>query len=85
MNPVYLGKAYQDKFGCGLLERMHDLRIADACEKLRGSTEPTGAIAEQVGYAHYHHFLQHFERRTGRKPAEYRESKGGNGKNATGG
>lgn len=76
LNPVYLGKAYQDKFGCGLLDRMHDLRIAEACEKLRGTTEPISTIAEQVGYAHYHHFLQHFERRMGRKPAEYRASKG---------
>ncbi|WP_173275069.1 response regulator [Paenibacillus sp. NEAU-GSW1] len=74
LNPVYLGKAYQDKFGCGLLDRIHDLRIAEACEKLRRSTEPTSAIAEQVGYAHYRHFLQHFERRTGCKPAEYRAS-----------
>jgi two-component system response regulator YesN len=76
LNPVYLGKVYQDKFGCGLLDRMHDLRIAEACEKLRGTTEPISVIAEQVGYAHYHHFLQHFERRTGRKPVEYRALKG---------
>lgn len=74
LNPVYLGKAYQDKFGCGLLDRMHDLRIAEACEKLRGATGSISAIAEQVGYAHYRHFLQHFERRTGRKPAVYRAS-----------
>lgn len=74
LNPVYLGKAYQDKFGCGLLDRMHDLRIAEACEKLRDTTEAIGAIAEQVGYAYYRHFLQHFERRTGRKPADFRAS-----------
>lgn len=74
LNPVYLGKAYQDKFGCGLLDRMHDLRIAEACEKLRSSSEPTCVIAEQAGYAHYRHFLQHFERRTRMKPAEYRAS-----------
>lgn len=72
LNPVYLGKAYQDKFGCSILERMHDLRIAEACEKLRGTAEPINAISERVGYSHYHHFLQHFERRTGRKPAAYR-------------
>lgn len=76
LNPVYLGKAYQDKFGRGLLERIHDLRIAEACEKLRSTTEPISAIAEKVGYAHYRHFLMHFERRMGRKPAEYRDSKG---------
>lgn len=76
LNPVYLGRAYQEKFGCGLLDRMHDLRIAEACEKLRGTNEPIGTIAEQVGYAHYHYFLQHFERRTGKIPVEYRASKG---------
>lgn len=76
LNPVYLGRAYQDKFGCGLLDRMHDLRIAEACEKLCGTTESIGAIAERVGYAYYRHFLQQFERRTGCKPAEYRASRG---------
>ena len=75
LNPVYLGKAYQDKFGRGLLDRMHDLRIAEACERLCRTNEPIVAIAEHVGYAHYHHFLQHFERRTGSKPTEYRNSK----------
>jgi len=75
LNPVYLGKAYHDKYGCSLLDRMHDLRIAEACEKLRNTTDPTSSIAEQVGYMHYRHFLQHFERRTGTKPAEYRASK----------
>ncbi|WP_027086514.1 response regulator transcription factor [Cohnella panacarvi] len=74
LNPVYLGKAYQDKFGSGLLDRMHDLRIAEACEKLLGTTEAIGVIAEQVGYAYYGHFLQHFERRTGCKPADFRAS-----------
>ncbi|MCR2806025.1 response regulator transcription factor [Paenibacillus soyae] len=75
LNPVYLGRAYQSKFGRGLLDRIHDLRIAEACEKLRGTTEPISVIAEQVGYAHYRHFLQHFERRTGKKPAEFRTAK----------
>ena len=75
LNPVYLGKAYKDKFGCSLLDQMHDLRISEACEKLRDTNEPIGAIAEQVGYAQYHYFLRHFEQRTGRKPAEYRTSK----------
>jgi len=74
LNPVYLGKAYQDKFGCGLLDRMHDLRIIEACEKLRDSTEAICAIAEQVGYVHYRHFLHNFERRMGCKPAEFRAS-----------
>lgn len=75
LNPVYLGKAYHNKFGCGLLDRIHDLRIAEACEKLRSTTEPISTIAEQVGYVHYRHFLLHFERRIGKKPAEYRASK----------
>jgi two-component system response regulator YesN len=72
LNPVYLGKAYQDKYGQGALDRIHDLRIEEAERLLRETDEIMGAVAERVGYAHYHHFLRHFERRTGLKPAEYR-------------
>lgn len=74
LHPVYLGKAYQDKFGIGLLERMHDLRIAEARRLLRETSLNAGAVANRVGYAQYHHFLQHFEKRTGMKPAEYKAS-----------
>lgn len=74
LHPVYLGKAYQDKFGIGLLERMHDLRIEEARRLFRETNLNAGAVASRVGYAQYHHFLQHFEKRTGMKPAEYKAS-----------
>ncbi|WP_219638875.1 response regulator [Cohnella sp. CFH 77786] len=72
VNPVYLGKAYQEKFGRGMLDRIHDLRIEEACRLLRETNRQTGDIASRVGYAQYNHFLHHFEKRTGLKPAEYR-------------
>jgi two-component system response regulator YesN len=72
LHPVYLGKAYQDKFGVSLLERMHDLRIEEARRLLRETDLNAGTVASRVGYAQYHHFLQHFEKRTGMKPAEYK-------------
>lgn len=75
MNSVYLGKAYQDKFGCSLLERMHSLRIEEAKRLLLETDCPVSRIAEQVGYAHYHHFLHHFEKRTDMKPAAYRAAR----------
>lgn len=75
LNPVYLGKAYQDKFGCTLLERMHSLRIEEAKRLLLEADCSVARIAEQVGYAHYHHFLQHFEKRTNMKPAAYRAAR----------
>lgn len=76
LNPVYLGKAYQEKFGCSLIDRMHNLRISEACEKLRGTNEPISSIAAQVGYTQYHYFLRHFEQRIGMKPMEYRIAQG---------
>lgn len=72
LNPVYLGKAYQDRFGCSLIDRMHNLRILMACEKLRETNDSISTIAEQVGYTQYHYFLRHFEQRVGMKPMEYR-------------
>ncbi|MFC5470834.1 response regulator [Cohnella suwonensis] len=74
LNPVYLGKAYQDKFGHGLLERIHDLRIQDAKRLLRQTDRKTSAIAEEVGYGQYNYFLRQFEKRVGMKPAAYRYS-----------
>ncbi|WP_276356596.1 response regulator transcription factor [Cohnella caldifontis] len=74
VSPVYLGKAYQAKFGLGLLDRIHELRIEEARRLLLTTDLSISAIASQIGYAHYHHFLQHFEKRTGMKPADYRKT-----------
>ncbi|BBH22539.1 hypothetical protein Back11_38840 [Paenibacillus baekrokdamisoli] len=72
LNPVYLGKAYQDKHGFGLLDRIHDLRIEEAKRLLRETDFKTSTIAEEVGYGQYNYFLQQFEMRVRMKPSIYR-------------
>jgi len=72
MHPVHLGQSFMRKYGKGVLDMVHDLRIEEAMRLLRDSDDASCAIAEQVGYKSYQHFLKQFERRTGLKPAEYR-------------
>ncbi|KAA8782953.1 two-component system response regulator YesN [Paenibacillus sp. 4624] len=72
MHPVHLGQSFMRKYGKGVLDMVHDLRIEEAMRLLRDSDDASCAIAEQLGYKSYQHFLKQFERRTGMKPAEYR-------------
>ncbi|KAA9005336.1 response regulator [Paenibacillus spiritus] len=73
IHPVYLGQAFIKKNGISLLEYVHDLRIEEAKKRLGESEETIRLIAEETGYQHYHHFLKEFEKRTGMKPAAYRQ------------
>ena len=78
MHPVYLGQSFAHKFGVGMLDYVHDLRIEEAKRLLSETDDPAGAISAAVGYQAYHHFLRQFVRRTGMKPGEYRR-RGGSG------
>ena len=72
LNPVYLGQAFSRKFGTGILDFLHDLRINEA-KRLLLETNTTGsAAAESLGYGSYQHFLKQFEKRTGMKPTEFK-------------
>ncbi|MNR52990.1 Bifunctional transcriptional activator/DNA repair enzyme AdaA [compost metagenome] len=59
--------------GVGIIEYIHDLRIHEAKRMLCESDETIRVIAEQIGYANYHHFLKEFEKRVSDKPAVYRQ------------
>ncbi len=72
VHPVYLGQSFTRRYGMGIAEFVHDLRIEQACRLLKSSELSSGAIAEQLGYKAYQHFLKQFEKKTGMKPAEYR-------------
>ena len=72
IHPVYLGHAFARKYGLGMLDFVHDLRI-DEAKRLLGETDAVvAAIAESVGYRGYQHFLKQFEKRLGMKPADYK-------------
>ncbi|PQP81490.1 two-component system response regulator [Paenibacillus sp. PCH8] len=73
MNPVHLGQSFLRKYGKGVLEVVHDLRMEEAKRLLQETNQTSSAIAEQVGYRSYQHFLKHFEKRTTMKPLEYRQ------------
>ncbi len=72
VHPVYLGQSFTRKFGLGILEYVHELRIEDAKRQLGHTDAPLSTIAEAVGYNGYQHFLKHFEKRAGMKPTDYR-------------
>ncbi|MEJ8305283.1 response regulator transcription factor [Saccharibacillus sacchari] len=72
VHPAYLGQSFTRKYGVGISEFVHRLRIEEACRLLRESEQTSCVIAERVGYKDYRHFLKHFEKRTGTKPAAYR-------------
>ncbi|CDN44708.1 MULTISPECIES: response regulator [Paenibacillus] len=79
VNPVYLGQSFSRKFGIGILDFIHDLRINEAVNRLQGTDEPLSSIAESVGYRGYQQFLKQFEKRLGMKPAEFRSRERNNG------
>lgn len=72
VHPAYLGQSFTRKYGVGISEFVHGLRIDEACRLLRESKLASCAIAEKLGYKDYRHFLKQFEKRTGTKPAAYR-------------
>lgn len=72
MNPVHLGQSFLRKYGKGVIEVVHDLRMEEAKRLLQETNQSSSTIAEQVGYRSYQHFLKHFEKRTAMKPVEYR-------------
>lgn len=72
INPVYLGQAFSRKYGIGILDFVHDLRIEKAQRLLLETDEASWAIAEALGYRGYQHFLKQFEKRLGMKPSDYR-------------
>jgi YesN/AraC family two-component response regulator len=74
VHPVYLGQSFARKYGMGINDFVHELRIGEAKRLLEQTDMTLGAVAEAVGYNVYQHFLKQFERRTGMKPAAYRMS-----------
>lgn len=72
INPVYAGQIFHKKFGLSILDFVHNLRINEAKQLLLETDNKLKQVAEQVGYSHYNHFLLQFEKRTGRKPAQYK-------------
>ncbi|MCA0757293.1 response regulator [Paenibacillus sp. N4] len=72
MNPAYLGQSFLRRYGVGILDYLHNLRIEEAKRLLRETEMTSTSIAESIGYQRYQYFLKQFERRTGMRPGDYR-------------
>lgn len=72
INSAYLGQSFSRKYGKGILDFIHDLRIEEAKRLLSETEDAMCVIAEDLGYCGYQHFLKQFEKRLGMKPSDYR-------------
>ena len=76
VDAVYLGRAFRMEFGCTINEYQHRLRIEEAADLIIRTDQTLCEISAAVGYQNYNNFYAHFERITGKKPAEYKENAG---------
>lgn len=72
MNPVYLGQLFAKKYGKGIVDYIHDLRIDAAKQQLIQTDLALYRIGEELGYSSYQYFMKQFEKRANMKPADYR-------------
>lgn len=72
MNPVYLGQLFAKKYGKGIVDYIHDLRIEAAKQQLIQTDLALYRIGEELGYSSYQYFMKQFEKRVNMKPADYR-------------
>ncbi|WP_438347472.1 response regulator [Paenibacillus sp. FA6] len=70
LHPVYLGKAFKDRYGIGIQEYVNNLRIDEAVRMFKETDHKASQISERVGYGSYSQFLKYFERRMGHKPGD---------------
>ena len=69
----YLYRAFQAEFGCSPSVYLTRYRIQRACQLLRHSGLPVGAVATSVGFEDPFYFSRTFRREKGVSPTEYRE------------
>jgi two-component system response regulator YesN len=74
MHPAYLGQLFIQKFGVGVNEYIHELRIEEAKRLMNVTNMKNNEIAQGLGYCNYNSFLQQFQKYTGMKPTEFRNS-----------
>ena len=71
-NPTYLGRVFRDEQKRSFREWLSEKRVERAAQLLRDTDEPIYAVTEHIGYANYKQFLEHFKRRFGQTPEQYR-------------
>ncbi|MBU3175677.1 response regulator [Clostridium estertheticum] len=75
MHPTYMGQLFTRKFGMTFNEYIHGLRIEEGKRLMKITNMKSHEIAEVLGYSNYSSFLKQFQKYTGIKPTEFRNSK----------
>lgn len=73
-HPVYLARAFRDRYNCAIGEYIRHLRIQFACRELANSKATIAEIASASGFFDQSHFSRTFKRLTGTTPVEYRKN-----------
>lgn len=71
-HPVYLVRAFRERYGLTVGEYLRRLRVEFACRQISRTDAPLARIAADAGFYDQSHFTRTFKRLTGMTPTEYR-------------
>ncbi|MEO1237182.1 MAG: AraC family transcriptional regulator, partial [Planctomycetota bacterium] len=71
----HLTRAFKEKYGVSPRRYLGELRIQEACARLRGTQEPIKNIMLDLGYTSHATFNRAFRRYTDATPSEYRDAR----------
>jgi AraC family transcriptional regulator len=72
IHPVYLARAFRQRYKCSVGEYVRRLRIESACTQLAAGIKSLAEIASECGFCDQAHFTRTFHRLTGLTPDAYR-------------
>ena len=72
VNPIYLGKLFQEELGIVFSAYINHYRLEKAKELLKNTNLRTGDIGKQVGYSDTTYFYKQFKKYVGATPSEWR-------------
>lgn len=76
MSAAYFSRKIKAETGATFLEKLTEMRVANAKKRLLMTGLTVGEIGRSVGYPDANYFVKVFKRSTGLTPSEYRERSG---------
>lgn len=76
LSAAYFSTLFKQKTGKSFIERLSEMRIAEAKQRMLHSDEKLAVIAEQTGFSNVRHFNRVFRSVTGMSPSQYRDRYG---------
>ncbi|HIW32073.1 MAG TPA: response regulator [Candidatus Paenibacillus intestinavium] len=73
LNSAYFSSLFKQRTGTSFVEKLNEVRIAEAKKRMAYSDQKLVVIAEQIGFTNIRHFNRVFKSETGMSPTEYRE------------